>query len=317
MENNEEQKTTPKRNVFKNVIAFLKAHKRFTVTMVASIIVIAICITVITVLHSAQAKRIEQAQVGMCYITNYQLVDSHYTEIWYFQEAGYSKLFISYADATRQTVDFLTGSLKEIYGEYSVKISLFGQPSLNTVDIEVNDEMVITNYFGEVWTPISLEEALAIEAESNEQYALTTCEHIFGTAQVIEESTCSSNGKQKQICRICGYEKITKIEKKAHHYVNKICTVCGEKKPVEKSDIKPNTWYTYKDVLYCQNIELHYAYSVSQGKGMAVSYYFVCQHCHVVDETLRQNVPEYNYDINKMFTCAECGGLTTVKIKLE
>ena len=127
METNEVREQVKKKNIIKTVIAFFKSHKRLTIAIVAVLAVIAIGITVVTILHSARARKIEQAQLGMCYITNCKLTNYYYTEIWYFQENGYSQLFISYADETRQNIDFMDGSLKEIYGDYSIKISLFGQ----------------------------------------------------------------------------------------------------------------------------------------------------------------------------------------------
>lgn len=143
------------------------------------------------------------------------------------------------------------------------------------------------------------------------------CEHNFGKDVIIKTATCTMVGETSRTCMKCGYLETRNIGALAHNYENKICTECGAKKQSQKAnDIEANTWYTYQDVIRFQNIKLHRAFSVSQGKGMSVSYYFVCQHCHVVDESLRTNVPEFNYAINKMFTCEECGGLTTVKIEL-
>ena len=157
------------------------------------------------------------------------------------------------------------------------------------------------------------------EATPEEIVALKTkymCEHVFGPSVRITAATCTQEGTAKQTCNKCGTEQIVSTDLLPHNYVNKICSSCGQKKPAEKSAIAPNTWYTYQGVLHFQNIKLQNAFSVSQGKGMLVSYYFVCQHCHGVDETLRQNVPEFNYSINKMFTCEECEELTVVKIEL-
>lgn len=140
--------------------------------------------------------------------------------------------------------------------------------------------------------------------------------HEFSQWKVIKAPGCTTNGQQQHICEKCGYSESESIESLGHNYKNKICTICGEKKQPEISNIEANTWYTYQDVLHFQNIKLQNAFSVSQGKGMMVSYYFVCQHCHAVDETLQQNIPEFNYKINKMFTCKECENFTTVRIEL-
>ena len=165
--------------------------------------------------------------------------------------------------------------------------------------------------------PYDGEWSLATKNEIDKTRKEILCAHEFGEDVIIKAATCTSGGETSHTCNKCGY-----IEKKItialdHNYENKICTECGAKKQPQKAyDIEPNMWYTYQDVLHFQNIKLQNAFSVSQGKGMMVSYYFVCQHCHVVDETLRQNIPEFNYDINKMYTCEECGGLTNVKIEL-
>lgn len=314
--------TTSKKTPIIAIFDFLKSHKKLIFGIAIVLFVCIAAITAITLIHSAQAKRIQQAQIGKCYITNYTLGNSYYTEVYYFKDEGCAMLFLSCDDEARQKLDYMHGSLDEIYYDYrdAVEISLFGQITLFGRRIQVNEHNQITHRTysspSDSMTLISLEEALAIETESNKLYAMKNCKHNFETIEVIKKAICSSNGEEKQVCRTCGYEEIKKTDKLPHNYVNKICSVCGEKKPAEKSDLKADTWYTYQDVLHFQNIKLQSAFSVSQGKGMSVSYYFVCQHCHVVDETLRINVPEFNYAINKIFTCEECGGLTTVKIKL-
>ncbi len=47
---------------------------------------------------------------------------------------------------------------------------------------------------------------------------------------VLEKSTCIKKGTKKFTCKFCGnsYEKEIKLAE--HHYENKYCTVCGEKK---------------------------------------------------------------------------------------
>ena len=177
------------------------------------------------------------------------------------------------------------------------------------VSIELCEDGSVKLLYGD-WKETTIDEI-------NTLRKTTLCDHKYGSVQLVQKATCSGIGEEKQICSICGYEQITEIEKLEHKYVNKICSECGAKKQPQKAyDIEANTWYTYQDVLHFQNIKIRNAFSVSQGKGMSVSYNFICQHCHVVDETWRTNVPEYNYDINKIFTCTECGGFTTVKIKL-
>lgn len=161
-----------------------------------------------------------------------------------------------------------------------------------------------------VWEQINKDELAQMKA------VFLCDEHTFSKWETIDPAGCTNKGKQERICQKCGYAETQSIESLGHKYQNKICSQCGAEKQPEKSQMEANTWYTYQDVLHFQNIELRNAFSVSQGRGMMVSYYFVCQHCHVIDENVQQSVPEFNYDINKMFTCQQCGKITTVKIEL-
>ena len=317
MNTNEVSEKPKKKNVINNVISFFKSHKRLTFAVIIILVFVVIAITVVTILHSVQAEKITQAQIGKCYIVHQDSA----TEVHYFQEDGCSYLYVSYEDETQQKVDYIGGSLSEIYSEYSFEISLFGTLRLDYlsygIPVVLDEDYQIVNHRGGAWELIPLEEALAFEKESNELYALTKCEHKFGPAKVTKNSTCSSNGEEKQVCQTCGYEQINKIKKLEHNYVNKVCSVCGTKKTAEKSDIKANTWYTNGNGLRCQNVQLVDTTVLNNKKGMLVSYYFVCQHCHTIDDSLLSSVPEFNYDIEKIYTCEECGKNTTVRLELD
>ena len=318
---NEPQK---KKSFSERIRHFYQSHKTLLIIILLALLAVLIFIKIIDIKHDRfeQAEKIAQAQEGMCYKVDYTDYNENYstvycTEIWSFKDGKYSCLYVTYLDEDREEIEDLDGTLSDSYSNCAVEISLLGQPILNGKKITVNEDMHIINYKSGKCTPISFKEALTFEKECKTNYAQTNCWHEFGTAKVLKKPTCSSNGEEKQICKICGYEEITKTEKLDHDYENKVCSVCGAKKEAVKSDLKANSWYTYQDVLHFQNIKLQNAFSVSNGKGMMVSYWFVCQYCHTVDDALQMSVPEFNYDISKIFTCDECGKMTTVKLVLE
>ena len=317
MNTNEVSEKPKKNNVINNVISFLKSHKRLTFAVIIILVFIVIAITVVTILHSVQAEKITQAQIGKCYIVHQGSI----TEVHYFQEDGCSHLFVSYEDETKQKVDYIGGSLGEIYSNYSFEISLFGTLHLDYLSYDMpvvlDEDYQIVDHSGGAWELISLEEALAFEKESHELYALTNCEPEFGAAEVTKNSTCSSSGEEKQVCNICGYEQIKQTDKLPHDYVNKTCSVCGAKKQPEKASIQANTWYIYDNsVLSVQNCLVANAVSVKQGKAMTVMYHAVCQSCHAIDDDSKLAGPEIGYDVQKIHYCDECGTATLVKLKI-
>lgn len=209
------------------------------------------------------------------------------------------------------------------YEDCTIKASIFNEDialqnnSSNTLLLlTLRDDGTVVNltYHDEepIWKETTNEEVAQLRA------GFLCDSHKFSQWTVILSPGCATKGKQQRTCENCGYLESESIESLEHNYQNKVCTICGAKKQPQKAyDIEANTWYTYQDVLHFQNIKLHSASSVSNGKGMMVSYYFVCQHCHSVDDAMKTNVPEFNYPISKVFTCDECGKFTTVKIELE
>ena len=208
------------------------------------------------------------------------------------------------------------------YDDCTIKASMFDEnialqnnPYNTLLLLTLRDDGTVVNHTyhdtDPMWKETTNEEVAQLRA-------VFLCDsHKFSQWTVILSPGCTTEGKQQHTCEKCGYLESESIESLGHNYQNKVCTICGAKKQPQKADdIEANTWYTYQDVLHVQNIKLHNAFPVSQGKGMSVSYYFVCQYCHVVDECLQISAPEFNYKINKIFTCEECGGLTTVKMEL-
>ncbi len=205
-----------------------------------------------------------------------------------------------------------TGDISDYSYDIDVRVNWFGFGSLSYFcDVITYDE----NGNAVAFTDKEYDGAETVYKLSD---SIPCFKHEFGEYVTLKEAqSCQAPGSKKRNCVNCGYEEISTVNG-SHTYVNKRCTECGAEKQPEKSyKVKANTWYTYQDILHFQNIELELASSVGQGKGMWVAYYFVCQHCHSIDETLRTNVPEFNYPISRLFTCEVCGDFTTVKIELD
>ncbi len=289
-----------------------KYKKLFICIGIVALIFLAV-IVIVSQIHAEKAMDLTKAQIGKCYMET----QDEYTTIHYFTSDGAARFFVHYEDGK---VGFVTGSVDEVTDQYHFKISLWGTPYLiytNSVTPAIFDENGDIIKYGFPWQRISLEEAREFEQKCYEEYALKNCTHTFGNAQITVEATCSQNGKSKQTCSVCGYEKITETQKREHNYVNKVCTVCGEKKKAEISNIKANTWYTYDSVLHVQNCLVKNAVSVNQGKKMSVQYFAVCQYCHAIEESSKLAGPEVNYEVKKVHYCSECGEQTLVKLKIE
>ncbi len=82
-------------------------------------------------------------------------------------------------------------------------------------------------------------------------------------------------------------------------------------------DIEADTWYTYSQInaLKFQNCIIDNAFA--KDNGVIVSYYPVCKECYAKPGVTNLATPEFNYDINKNYTCSECFAVTTVRLKLS
>lgn len=292
------------------IITFIKKHKIIIILLVA---VVALIFAVEVILTNIQASKIMSFLEGKNFIIEYsqksiRLISFQDNKVsvesWdstFGQNGDITDLMDCRVKSSLFSDDF---AIQANYGDYWSTVQL----------VVLCDDNTVLNYTYSPSDPIWRE---ITKEELDKEHATRLCgEHKFSEWVTTAEATCAKSGSESRTCTKCGHKETQSVYVE-HNFVNKICSVCGAKKPVEKSDIEANTWYTYQDVLHFQNIKLQSAFSVSNGKGMMVSYWFVCQHCHAVDETLRTNVPEFNYAINKMFTCDECGGITTVKIELE
>lgn len=83
--------------------------------------------------------------------------------------------------------------------------------------------------------------------------------------------------------------------------------------------LKANTWYTSTevDILKVQNCKIHSAVLKNSGNSVFVSYYPVCQNCHISASIQSMAAPELNYPVSKNYYCDECGTTTIIKLKIE
>jgi len=292
------------------IIALCKKHRKALLIGIAIVFIIILVCVLPGIIHNAIfTNRVQSNFDGKSFVHTGKI----YTSVYVFNENTMGMEYWCSSDKSS------SGDINERF-RYKVKGSL-GSNELDLWYKEDGHWWCIPGYILckdgsiEFVNPGEWRQTTSDEIDTLRKEIL--CKHEFGQDITITTATCIHGGEISHTCIKCGYTETQSTVALDHNYKNKVCTECGaEKQPEKAYDVEPNTWYTYQDVLHFQNIKLQNAFSVSQGKGMMVSYYFVCQHCHVVDETLQQNVPEFSYDINKMFPCEECGGLTTVKIEL-
>lgn len=135
--------------------------------------------------------------------------------------------------------------------------------------------------------------------------------HKFGEYVTLEDAkSCQEPGTRKRTCEKCGYEEISTVTA-PHVYVNGKCKVCGEKEPVEYSDIEADTWYEYKPIpqLKFQNCEVSLVTPQGGGARLMLTYYPVCSHCHARGEYQLTAVSGEKTDF---YYCPECDGHTAV-----
>ena len=140
-------------------------------------------------------------------------------------------------------------------------------------------------------------------------------EHEFGEYVTIEEAkSCQDPGIRKRTCVKCGYEETSTVTA-PHNYVNGKCTVCGEKEPVEYSDIEADTWYVYNPIpqLKFQNCEITNASPQGGGARLMFTYYPVCSHCHARGTYQLGAVSDEKTDF---YYCPECDGYTTISFAI-
>lgn len=308
------------KKIVRNLSNFIKKYKKMLISVSVALFLCVVTIIAVFAIRSRQAQELQKAQIGKCYKeTTYDSWSGRSVKIYYFMENGYTSVVVNYGYRADGMVEHVWGSLDDKTNYNPFKVSFFGETYIygNRL-VKFNENNEIVECRGESWELISLEEALEFEKESRKLWAQSNCKHEYGDLVVAAVATCSESGKETQTCKKCSYVKVNVIDKLSHKYVNKICSVCGTEWVPEKSDLKPNTWYTISDgVLHVQNCLVESAVSVSQGKAMSVMYYAVCQHCHVIDNMWKLAGPEVNYEVKKIHYCSECGRETLVRLKID
>ena len=311
-ENMQKEKKTFKQQI-SGLVNYCKKHKTVILIVIAVLLAFIIVTSVYSFVVSSKVKSQIENKVFI-----YE--DSHFEsyELFAFKN-GYIAQETWYAGDSDAV-----GNVTTFDHKYRIVASIFsnnieiqakyphGWINVQSVYLDNNDVVHIYSYSeNDVanWEEISLDEIDSLRS-------VALCAHELNEPVITKQATCSDPGEKTQSCKKCTYKEVQPYYVN-HNFIDKVCTICGYEKVAEKSDIEPNTWYTYSDVLYFQNIKLINAFPVSNGKGMMVSYYFVCQHCHIVDDTMQASVPENNYDIEKVYSCDECGKYTTVKIKID
>ena len=306
------QKDTQAEKKDNKFISFLKKQKKL-IFLVSGILLLAIAIVVS--LSAIKAGRIKAQLENQVYITSGGPTAQR--EVYAFEngkiatETWYLSSFES------------NGDINSFARKYKVSASIFSKTAwimtkyphgwIKTQAVYLDSNGVVrpynfTQYTTFDWEKTTLEAVNMLRKES-------LCDHSF-TDTVIKVASCKEMGETKQTCQKCGFEK-TITTTASHNYVNKICSVCGQKKQAEKATISANTWYSYKDVLQVQNCLVKEAFSTGGGKSMMVQYYAVCQQCHAIDETSKLSSPEVGYDVERIHTCDECGAYTTVRLRID
>lgn len=198
MENTHNQQNNSTKSAYARIKTLAQKHTKLLVGVTSAALVCIVAITIISFIHAQKAEKITKAQIGKCYVVDY--VTGMY--VYYFQEEGYSELYISYSDEQSKNIAFVYGSLNEIYGKYSFSLSLLGNPRLefeySQIPIVLDDNYQIIQYAsGLKWKLISLEEARALEKKSYSLYHLA--ENCKGASIGPEGFSKLINGKLKEV----------------------------------------------------------------------------------------------------------------------
>ncbi len=313
-ENMPKEKKTFKQQI-SNLVNYCKKYKTVILIAIAVLLAFIIVTSVYSLVISSKVKFQIEDKVfiyGNCHL--YAFKNGHIAQESWYPDGVYHIDHIIYSNGNITTFDHKYRIVASIFSNKIEIQAKYPHGWINVQAIYLDHNDVIHIYSHSQTEVENWRETTIDEIESLRTVAL--CKHELSEPVITKQATCTITGEKTQSCKKCTYKEVQPYYVN-HTYVNKVCTVCGYKKRAEKSDIEPNTWYTYSDVLYFQNIKLVNAFPVSNGKGMMVSYYFVCQHCHTVDDSMQASVPENNYDIEKVYTCDECGKYTTVKIKID
>lgn len=198
VENKHAPQKKPTKITFADLIVFAKTHKKLLIGIALVMFACITAIFIISSINAQKAKEITKAQIGKCYMVD---CETH-VYIYYFQEEGYSELYISYEDEQKKDIQYVYGTLDDIYGDYSFSLSLLGTPRLEfdhspTPIVLDGNHQIVQYKSGLKWTSISLDEAMAIEKKSYSLYQLT--KNCKGSSVGPEEFSKLINGKLEEV----------------------------------------------------------------------------------------------------------------------
>lgn len=84
-----------------------------------------------------------------------------------------------------------------------------------------------------------------------------------------------------------------------------------------KSDKEANTWYTFgsSELIKVQNCKVNDAVPMGNDGVILVTYYPVCQDCHIISERMEMDGVAKNYPVSMRYRCDNCRTTTYVKIE--
>ena len=167
---------------------------------------------------------------------------------------------------------------------------------------------------GENWQPTTSEEMENMRKIWQERWWNSTCDHVFDAPTTLTAATCEKPGTERQVCKLCGYNKITEIPE-SHNVINGVCSSCG------KVAIQANKWNTLDSGLISYQNCLIYSVQNKENMVYVVHYYMVCENCHKLNSNIGVAAlaiaPELRETFYGEHWCFECQKDTIVMLMLE
>lgn len=343
--------------VFGKVKTFVVNHKKAVIAVLAAIAVIVAVILAVSAIKQAKLKSALEAQVGGKWYMSVDMSETSSwlaVELIKIENGKIRTIYHESVDLWNESPDscYEAGSLDSVRG-YRIKGDgetgqiLYGKGSYLARYVKgENGEYSLYRFGDEEYKEVEFsdyEKALTmfscshanVEVDEEGLKCLTTnqvknmcldCGRTWGTntvlshdfeETVVKEATCTKEGEVHKKCKRCGETQI--IEEKAlHNYKNDVCETCGKNKP-EKCALSGNTWYTHKEInsLWVQNIAVTSAFARANGNGVYVTGYHFCARCGIMSDLISSHVPEFGYNVVKLYSCPECGASTTVRLELR
>ena len=182
----------------------------------------------------AQAITVGKAKEHNTYTDGEYYVTGKITNVY---NTTYGNMYITDGEGNEITV----------YGLYSGDTRYDAMTTKPVAEDTIKIYGIIGNYNGNA----QFKNAQLIEIVSDEP----DCEHNYEDA--IIEADCTTDGKKVSTCTLCGDEKTEVIPATGHKFVNKECTVCGEKEKAEATitfdNVSKRTEYSTSKQVWTEN----------------------------------------------------------------